>query len=62
MVSYLMFKSLIYLEFIFVHGVRVYSSSIDLNAIVQVSQQFLLKRLSFFFFFFLPPLLEIIFL
>ena len=47
MVSYLMFKSLSHFEFIFVHGVRMCSSFIDLHAAVQVSQQCLLKRLSF---------------
>jgi len=46
-------------EFIFVHGVRVCSSFIDLHASVQISQHHLLKRLSFFHFIFLPPLLKI---
>ena len=47
-VSYLMFKSLSHLEFIFVHGERVCSSFIDLHAAVQPSQHHhLLKRLSF---------------
>ena len=53
------FKSLSNLEFIFVHGVRVCSSFIDLHAAVQVSQQYLLKRLSFSHFMFLPPLSKI---
>ena len=35
MVSYLIFKSLSHFEFIFVHGVRVCSSFIDLHAAVQ---------------------------
>uniref|UniRef100_A0A8D0LYA6 Uncharacterized protein n=1 Tax=Sus scrofa TaxID=9823 RepID=A0A8D0LYA6_PIG len=55
----LMFKSLSHFEFIFVHGVRVYSSFIDLQAAVQFSQNHLLKRLSFPHFIFLPPLLRI---
>ena len=38
-------KSLRHFEFIFVHGVRVSSSFIDLHAAVQVSQEYLLKRL-----------------
>ena len=37
MVSCLVFKSLSHFEFIFVHGVRVCSSSIDLHAAVQFS-------------------------
>ena len=59
MVSCLIFKSLSHLEFIFVHGVRVCSRFIDLHAAVQVSQQYLLKRLSFSHFIFLPPLSKI---
>ena len=59
MVLYLMFKSLSYFEFLFVHGVRVCSGFIDLHAVVQVSQQSLLKSLSFSHFMFLPPLSEI---
>ena len=43
--SYLMFKSLKPFEFIFVHGVRVSSSIIDLHAAVQLCQHHLLKRL-----------------
>ena len=46
-VSCFMFKSLSHIEFIFVHGVRVCSSSTDLYAAVQFSQHRLLKRLSF---------------
>ena len=38
MVSCLMFKSLDHFEFIFVHGMRVCSSFIDLHATVQFSQ------------------------
>ena len=59
MVSCLMFKSLSHLELIFVHGVRVYSSFIDLHTAVQVSQQCLLNRLSFSHFMFLPHLSKI---
>ena len=51
--------SLSHFEFIFVHGVRVCASFIDLHAAVQFSQQFLLKRLSFSPFVFLPPLSKI---
>ena len=47
MVSCRIFKSFSHLEFIFVHGVRVCSSFIALHTAVQVSQQFLRKRLSF---------------
>ena len=53
-----MFKSLRHFEFIFVYGVRVYSNFIDLHAGVQLSQQHLLKRLSFPHFIFLLPLLR----
>ena len=41
----LIFKSLSHFELMFVHGVRVYSSFIDLHAAVQFSQHHLLKRL-----------------
>jgi len=47
MVSCLIFKSLSHFEFVFMHGVRVCYSFIDLHAAVQVSQQYLLKRLPF---------------
>jgi len=56
MVSCLIFKSFSHFEFIFVHGVRLCSSFIDLCVAVQVSQQFLLNRLSFPHFMFLFPL------
>uniref|UniRef100_A0A8D0NW65 Uncharacterized protein n=1 Tax=Sus scrofa TaxID=9823 RepID=A0A8D0NW65_PIG len=56
MVSCLISKSLSHFEFIFVHSVRVCSGFIDLHAAVQVSLQYLLKRLSFSHFMFLPPL------
>ena len=52
--SGLMFKSLSHSEFIFMHGVGVCSSFIDLNAAVQVSQHHLLMRLSLSHFIFLP--------
>ena len=58
-VSGLISRSLIHLEFIFVHGVRVCSNFIALHAAVQVSQQCLLNRLSFSHFMFLPPLSKI---
>ena len=56
MVSCLMFKSFSHFGFIFVHGVRLCSGFTDLHAAVQVSYQYLLKRLSFSHFMFLPPL------
>ena len=58
-VFYLTFKSLSHFEFIFVHGVSVCSSLTDLHAAVHISQQYLMKRLSFSHFMFLPPLSEI---
>ena len=45
MVSWLMFKSFIYLEFIFVYGVSWWSSFIFLHVAVQLSQHHLFKRL-----------------
>ena len=45
-VSGLIFRSLIYFEFIFVYGVRKYSNFILLHVAVQFSQHHLLKRLS----------------
>ena len=59
MVSCLIFKSFSHFEFIFVHGVRVCSSVMDVHAAVQVSQQCLLNGLSFSHFMFLPPLSKI---
>ena len=55
-VSGLMFRSLIYFEFIFVYGVRKCSSFILLQVVDQFSQHYLLKRLSFLHCIFLPPL------
>ena len=46
-VSYLIFRSLIHFEFIFVYGVRKCSNFILLHVAIQFSQQKLLKRLSF---------------
>ena len=40
-----MFKSFSHFKFIFVHGVRVCSSFIDLHAAVQISQHHLLERI-----------------
>uniref|UniRef100_A0A4X1V7R9 Uncharacterized protein n=1 Tax=Sus scrofa TaxID=9823 RepID=A0A4X1V7R9_PIG len=58
-VSCLMFRSLNHFEFIFVYGVRVCSSFIDLHGAVQFSQHHLLKRLFFSHFIFLPHLSKI---
>ena len=49
MVSHLTFKSLSQFEFIFVHGVKVFSSFIDLHAAVWLSQHHLLKKETVFF-------------
>ena len=59
MVSWLIFKSFIYLEFIFVCGVSWWLSFIFLHVAVQLSQHHLLKRLFWFHFKFLSPLLNI---
>ena len=55
-VSSLMFKSLIYFEFIFVYGVRECSNIILLHVAVQFSQHRLLKRRSLLCCMFLSPL------
>ena len=47
MVSCLIFRYLNHLEFIFVYGVREFSSFIDLHVVVQLSEHHLLKRMSF---------------
>ena len=47
-VSGLTFRSLIHFEFIFVYGVRKWSSFILLQMVDQFSQQHLVKGLSFF--------------
>ena len=58
-VSGLTFRSLIHFEFIFVYGVRKYSSFIPLQVVDQFSQHHLLKRLSFLHCIFFPPLSKI---
>ena len=50
----LVFKSLSHLEFILGHGVRMCSNFIDLHATVELSQHYLLKRVTFFHLIFLP--------
>ena len=59
LVSCHILKSFSHFEFILVHGVRVCSSFIVLHAAVQVSQQHVLKKLSFSHFIVLPGLLKI---
>ena len=62
MVSQLIFKSSIHLEFIFVYGVSWCSSFFFfffLHVAIQVSQQHLLNRLFLFHFMLLPPLSNI---
>ena len=58
-VSGLTFRSLIHFEFIFVYGVRKFSSSILLQVVDQISQHHLLKRLSLIHCIFSPPLSKI---
>ena len=53
------FRSLIHFEFIFVYGVRKWSSFILLQVADQFSQSHLLKRLSFFHCISLSPLSKI---
>ena len=55
-VSGIIFRSLIYFEFIFVYGVRKCSNFILLHVAAQISQYNLLKRHSFLHCTFLPPL------
>ena len=55
MVSYFIFRPLNHFEFIFVCGVSECSNFMDLHEAVQLSQQPLLKRLSFLHCIFLPP-------
>ena len=57
--SCLTLKSLSHFEFIFVYGVKEYSSFIDLPAAIQLSQHHLLKKLSFLHCVFLPILSKI---
>ena len=59
MVSQLIFKSFIHLEFIFVYGVSWWSSFIFLHIAVQISQHHLLKRLFLLLYMLLPPLSNI---
>ena len=59
MVSQLIFKSFIHLEFVFVYGVSWWSHYIFLHVAVQISQHHLLKRLFLLHFMLLPPLLNI---
>ena len=59
MVPCLILRSLNHFEFIFVYGVRECSDFIDWLVAVQLSQQHLLKRISFLHCIFLPPLLKI---
>ena len=59
MASYLTFRSFIHFEFIFVNGVRKWSSFILLQVAVQFSQHHLLKRLSFFHWILFPALSKI---
>ena len=56
MVSRVIFKSFIHLEFIFVYAVSWWSSFIFLHVAVQISQHHLLKRLFLLHFMLLPPL------
>ena len=56
MVSRLIFKSFIHLEFIFVYGVSWWSCYIFLHVAVQISQHYLLKRLFLLHFMLLPSL------
>ena len=58
-VLWLIFKSFIHLEFIFVYGVSWWSSFIFLHVAVQISQHHLLKRLFLLHFMLLPPLSNI---
>ena len=57
-VSGLIFRSLIHVEFIFVYDVIKCSSFILLQVVDQFSQNHLLKRLSFFYCISLPPFVE----
>ena len=59
MVSQLIFKSFIHLEFIFVYGISLWLSFIFLHAAVHISQHHLLNRLFLLHFMFLPPLSNI---
>uniref|UniRef100_A0ABI7VRX3 Uncharacterized protein n=1 Tax=Felis catus TaxID=9685 RepID=A0ABI7VRX3_FELCA len=56
----LTFRSFIHFEFIFVNGVRKWSSFNLLHVSVQLSQHHLLKRLSFFHWMFFPALSSLV--
>ena len=56
MVADLIFKTLIYFEFIFLSHVRECSNFLLLHVIVQFSLYYFLKRLPFLYYIFLPPL------
>ena len=58
-VSGLTFRSLFHFEFIFVYGVKKYSSFILVQVVDQFSQHYLLKRLSFLHCLFFPPLSKV---
>ena len=58
-ISGLTFCSLIHFEFIFVYGIRKCSNFILLYVVVQLSQQCLLKRLSWYHCIFLPAFSKI---
>ena len=60
MVSWLIFKSFIHLEFIFVYGVSWCSGFIVLRVSVRLSQQHFLKRLFLLHFMLLPPCQKLI--
>ena len=55
----LLYKSFVYLEFIFVYGMSLWLSFIFLHVAVQISQRHLLKRLFLLHFMLLPPLSNI---
>ena len=57
--SYLTFRAFIHFEFIFVYGVRKWSSFILLHVTVQFSWHHLLKKLSFSHWIFFPALSKI---
>ena len=59
MVSGLTFRSLIHFEFIFVYGIRKWSSFTLLHIAVQFSQHYFLKTLSFFHWILFPALSKI---
>ena len=58
--SCLTLRSFIHFEFIFVYGVKEWSSFILLHIALQFSQHHLLKRLSFFHCIFFPALSKIV--